>query len=96
MSNRILALLVCPFLVFYLILSCLILPQETWSQNLRGINMVPDQEKRSCIQVVDGYAYLSENMTLAETWAAAFANAKRQVLEMAKTYIKSKTIVERK
>ena len=93
MSNRILALLVCPFLVFSLIFSCLILPQETWSQNLRAINMVPDQEKRSCIQVVDGYAYLSENITLAETRAAAFVNAKRQALERARTYIQSKTKV---
>jgi len=61
--------------------------------NLRD-SVVPDQEKRSCIQVVDGYAYLSENMTLAQTRAVAFA--KRQALEMAKTYIKSKTMVERK
>ncbi|MFZ5572456.1 MAG: DUF4384 domain-containing protein [Thermodesulfobacteriota bacterium] len=51
------------------------------------------QEKRSCIQAVDGYAYLSENMTLAETRSAAFANARRQALEAAKTFIRSKTKV---
>ena len=53
----------------------------------------PDNEKRSCIQAVDGFAYLSENMTLKDTRAAAFANAKRQAVEMSKTYIKSKTKV---
>ena len=52
------------------------------------------QEKRSVIQVVDGFAYLSENMTLAETREAAFINAKRQALEMTKTFIQSKTKVE--
>ncbi len=54
----------------------------------------PDSEKRSVIQSVDGYANLSEDMTLSETRAAAFANAKRQAVEMAKTHIKSKTNVE--
>lgn len=56
--------------------------------------IAPDTEKRSSIQSVDGYAYLSENMTLGETRSAAFANAKRQALEMARTYIQSKTKVE--
>jgi len=51
-------------------------------------------EKRSCIQTVDGYAFLSENMTLAETRKAAFINAKRQALEMAQTFIQSKTSVQ--
>jgi len=51
-------------------------------------------EKRSCIQIVDGYAFLSENMTLAETRQAAFINAKRQALEMTSSFIKSKTTVE--
>jgi len=52
------------------------------------------KEKRSCIQVVDGYAFLSENMTLAETRETAFANAKRQALEMTKSFIQSKTTVQ--
>ncbi len=52
-----------------------------------------EKEKRSCIQAVDGFAYLSENMTLAETRSAAFANAKRQALESAKTFIRSKVKV---
>jgi hypothetical protein len=68
--------------------------QVAQAQDFRGINIVPDQEKRSCIQTVDGYAYLSENMTLAETRAAAFANAKRQALEAARAYIQSKTKVK--
>ena len=53
-----------------------------------------DREKRSCIQVVDGYAFLSENMTLAETRETAFVNAKRQALEMTTSFIQSKTTVQ--
>jgi hypothetical protein len=43
---------------------------------------------------VDGYAYLSEDMTLAQMRAAAFATAKRQALEAAMAYIKSISKVE--
>lgn len=57
------------------------------------INNAPDSEKRSCIQAVDGFAYLSEDMTLSDSRSAAFANAKRQAVEMSKTYIKAKTKV---
>jgi len=52
------------------------------------------EEKRSCIQSVDGYAYLSEKLTLAEMRQAAVANAKEQALSNARTYITSKTEVE--
>lgn len=52
------------------------------------------EEKRSCIQEVDGYAYLAEKLTLAEMRQAAIANAKEQALGNARTYIKSKTEVE--
>jgi hypothetical protein len=71
----------------------LVLVESMQAQDSRAIAVVPDKEKRSCIQTVDGYAYLSEDMTLAQTRAAAFANAKRQALEAAKTYIQSKTKV---
>lgn len=54
----------------------------------------PDSKKRSCIQIVDAYAYLSENMTLGETRAAAFAQAKRLAVEKTRTYIQSKTTIE--
>lgn len=60
----------------------------------RAVTVVPDQEKRSTIQDVDGYAYLSEDKTLSQTRQAAMANAKRQAVEQAKTYISSKTRVE--
>lgn len=70
------------------------LPSLIFATDLKGISVSPDNEKRSSIQSVDGYAYLSENMTLAETRSAAFASAKRQALEMARTYIQSKTKVE--
>ena len=52
-----------------------------------------ERDKRSCIQAVDGYAYLSEEMTIAESRKAAFLNAKRQAVEMAKTYVSSQTKV---
>jgi len=41
-----------------------------------------------------GYAYLSENMTLAQTISAAFTNEKRQALEAGMTYMQSKTKVK--
>ncbi|MFH1980894.1 MAG: DUF4384 domain-containing protein [Pseudomonadota bacterium] len=46
------------------------------------------------IQEVDGFAYLSEDKTLSQTRQTAMANAKRQAVEQAKTYISSKTTVE--
>jgi hypothetical protein len=60
----------------------------------RAVTVAPDAEKRSSIHTVDGYANLSEDMTLKETRSMAFANAKRQAVEMAQTYIQSKTKVE--
>ena len=80
------------FLSLFLLI--LITPQNGYSEDTRGIKVVPDQEQRSSIHNIDGYAYLSENMTVAQTRSAAFANAKRQALESAKTYIKSKTKVK--
>ena len=80
--------------VSLLLILFLVLPQIAQAQDIHALNVAPDQEKRSCIQSVDGYAYLSENMTLAQTRAAAFVNAKRQALEAAKTYIQSKTKVK--
>jgi len=61
---------------------------------IRGLQIVPDQEKRSSIHEVDGYAYLGENVTLGQARKAAFANARRQALEMAKTHIESNTLVK--
>ena len=61
---------------------------------IRGLQVVPDQEKRSSIYEVNGYAYLGENMSLAQARKAAFSNAKRQALEMAKTHIESNTLVK--
>jgi len=71
-----------------------IAPPEADSQTTRAVQVTPDKEKRSLIRSVDGYAFLSEDMTLAETRATAFANAKRQAVEMVRTYIKSKTRIE--
>ncbi|MBL7212415.1 MAG: DUF4384 domain-containing protein [Desulfobacteraceae bacterium] len=60
---------------------------------LRRLLVVPDQEKRSSIHEVDGYAYLGENTTLGQARKAALATAKRQALEMARTRIESNTLV---
>ena len=76
------------------VIALLFLGNWSVAKELRGVGVVPDQEKRSTIQEVDGYAYLSENMTMAQTREAAVVNAKRQAVEMAKTYIESKTRVE--
>ena len=88
------SLLTCQGLIFLLLFLTLVVPHKILAQNLTSPDVVPDHEKRSCIQAVDGYAYLSENMTLAQTRAAAFTNAKRQALEAGRTYIQSKTKVK--
>jgi len=79
---------------FLFVCFLLIFPANAQPQDSRAVQVVPDEEKRSFIREMDGYAYLSEDMTLAQTRAAAFANAKRQALEAAKTYIQSKTKVK--
>ena len=94
MNNQKSRLVCSQFLISLSVFFSLILANELFAQNLRAVDIVPDQEKRSCIQTVDGYAQLSENMTLAQTRAAAFANAKRQALEAGRTYIQSKTKVK--
>ena len=81
-------------LFFSIIMFSLVLPQVIHGKDAGFKDVAPDDEKRSCIQSVDGYAYLSEDMTLSETRRAAFANAKRQAVENARTFIISNTIVE--
>ncbi len=83
-------------LVVMITLGLVLAPYSVFSKevDLRAVQVVPDQEKRSCIQEVDGYAYLSEEMTLSQVRKAAFLNAKRQAVEMAKTYIESNSVVE--
>lgn len=51
-------------------------------------------EKRSMIQSVDGYSYLSEDKTISELRNAALTNAKQQAISNAATYIKSRTEVK--
>ncbi len=74
-------------LFFSIIIFILVLHQVIHGKDAGFKDVTPDDEKRSCIQSVDGYAYLSEDMTLSETRKAAFANAKRQAVENAKTFI---------
>jgi len=52
------------------------------------------EEKRSTIVEVDGYAYLSEDKTMRDLREEAFANAKREALQRAQTYLQSFTKVE--
>ena len=80
--------------IFFLFLLFLTIPQNVYSQDIWAVQVTPDQEKRSSIHTVDGYAYLGENMTPSQARAAAFATAKRQALEASKTNIKAKTKVK--
>lgn len=81
-------------LAVMVVLSLILAPTMGHAKDVRAVEVVPDSEKRSCIQEVDGFAYLSEDMTLAQTRDAAFLNAKRQAVEMAQTYIQSHSKVE--
>ena len=60
----------------------------------RAVEVIPDQEHRSNIVEVDGYAQLSEEKSIRDIRQEAFANARRQALENAETHIKSQTRVE--
>jgi hypothetical protein len=60
----------------------------------RAVEVTPDQEHRSNIVEVDGYAQLSEEKSIRDIRQEAFANARRQALENAETHIKSQTRVE--
>lgn len=58
------------------------------------IEETPGSGKRSTIVEVDGWAYLSEDKTISQMREEALANAKRDALERAQSYIKSLTKVE--
>lgn len=60
----------------------------------RAVEVTPDQEHRSNIVEVDGYAQLSEEKSIRDIRLEAFANARRQALENAETHIRSQTKVE--
>jgi hypothetical protein len=60
----------------------------------RAVEVTPDQEHRSNLVEVDGYAQLSEEKSIRDIRLEAFANARRQALENAETHIKSQTRVE--
>lgn len=83
-----------PMLIFFFSFLTIAFCSNVYSENIDAAGASPDDEKRSCIRAVDGYAYLSDDMTLSQIKAAAFADAKRKALEMAKTYIASKTQME--
>ncbi|CAN2047681.1 DUF4384 domain-containing protein [Candidatus Magnetomoraceae bacterium gMMP-1] len=78
-------------IVFVVIFS---LTASYYSHGDSGWLPVADSEKRSCIKAVNGYAYLSEDMTIAKLREKAFANAKKLALEAARTHIQSKTLIK--
>lgn len=87
MNKSMSRLLPIEFLVLSLILFPLILPNMVFSEELTGVDIMPEHEKRSCIMGADGFAQLSDHADLAETRTAAIADAKRQALEAAKRYL---------
>ena len=68
---------------------------DLWAFGKRGIKVTPDEEVRSVIREVDGYAFLSEDMTIRDVRRVAFETAKRQALESAEVMIQSKTKVDK-
>ncbi|MBT8407744.1 MAG: DUF4384 domain-containing protein [Deltaproteobacteria bacterium] len=72
----------------------LLIPFSLRAASERAIQVTPDQENRSNIVEVDGYAQLSEERSIRDVRQEAFANARRQALENAETHIKSQTRVE--
>ena len=81
--------------VFILIAVSLLMPlPNALSLDPRGLKVVPDEEKRSSIHEVDGYAYLGEDTTLRQARTEALAVARRQALEMARTYMESNSLVK--
>ncbi|MBW2172167.1 MAG: DUF4384 domain-containing protein [Deltaproteobacteria bacterium] len=89
MNNRASALLHGKFASLLLVFFCLVLPKETFGQKSESVDMAPEQEKRSCIQSADGYASVSDHVTLPEARTAALADAKRKALNAAKSHIAS-------
>jgi hypothetical protein len=71
-----------------------VFPLSLQAASESAVEVRPDQEKRSSIVEVDGYAQLSEEKSIKEIRQAAFANARRLALENAEAYIQSKTKVE--
>lgn len=64
------------------------------SDNQKARVTPPATEKRSCIQIVDGYSYIAEDKTVADLRTTALNNAKQQALTNARTYIRSRTEVD--
>lgn len=82
------------FAVILLLALSLLLPMKLHAQDVRATAVAPDAERRSSIHELDTYVQLSEDMSIKETRTAAWVEAKRQAVEMAKTYIKTKTEIE--
>ena len=79
---------------FTLAVIALLLTYPALAGSDQAVEVTPDQEHRSNIVEVDGYAQLSEEKSIRDIRYEAFANARRQALETAETRIKSQTRVE--
>jgi hypothetical protein len=81
-------------IVIAVIASLLMFPAFLLAASDKAMQVTPDQEQRSNIVEVDGYAQLSEEKSIRDIRQEAFANARRQALENAEIHIKSQTKVE--
>lgn len=68
--------------------------QQLAGISMRQLQVVPDEEKRSSIHEVNGYAHLGEDTTLRQARTEALAIAKRQALEMARVRLESNSLVK--
>ena len=76
------------------LLGVALLPALVAAESGHAVGVVPDEERRSVIQEADGYAHLGEDQTISQMREMAFTNAKRRVLEKAKTRITSETKIK--
>jgi hypothetical protein len=90
--------MICPtwrYAMFGLVLLGIgLLPALVGADSSRAVSVVPDEERRSVIQEADGYANIGEDQTMSQMREIAFTNAKRRVLEKAKTRITSETKIK--
>ncbi len=82
------------FLLLSLWLGLVSVISADWVQAQSAVSPQSQREKHSVIQEIDGFAQLSETMTVAEVRQMAFANAKRQALESTQTHIQSNTVMK--
>ena len=81
-------------MLFILIIFSLLMPEVVSPATDTPSPVLADREKRSIIQVADGYVDHAGNKTLKQLRAEALKMAKRQALEQAKRFLKKTKIRE--